>query len=434
MRIAVVPNDTILQQGAYDVRLSLFQRRTDDASGYVGSSVTREFSRQLGRTGATYAWDLTAVAMAVIAADRHVNRALVSEDGWTRVIDVTVAVSDPTRWEAERFLLERMFRFLTGDIWSIQFIAGGIQQASPRQARITRPETCVSLLSGGLDSLIGAIDLQVRSQVPIFVSNRVSGECSRQYDFARALGGRNRLVSLNHNAKTRCDHPEISQRPRSLAFIAFAVMAATTLDKYRDGDAVGLYIPENGFISLNVPLTALRVGSLSTRTTHPVFLADMQELLDHLGLRVKLVNPYKWKTKGEMMAECLNQDILKELAPRSMSCGRGGRIHTHCGSCLPCIVRRSAFLHWNGAIANDNTLPAYKRPGAAGNFLQPEFSQYDDVMQCLEAIDLVARNGERRWIGAALPTSRMGDVQAYRDVAIRGLSEIEDFMRDVGLV
>lgn len=350
------------------------------------------------------------------------------------MIDVIVAVSDPIRWGAERPLLERMFRFLTGDIWTIQFTGGGIHPAPPRQTNVSRPETCVSLLSGGLDSLIGAIDLQARSETPIFVSNRVSGECGRQYEFAAALGARKRLVSLNHNARTRCDHPEISQRPRSLAFIAFAVLAATTLDKYRDGESVDLYVPENGFISLNVPLTRLRVGSLSTRTTHPVFLADMQELLDKLELRVKLVNPYKWKTKGEMMAECLDQDKLRELGPHSMSCGRGGRIHTHCGSCLPCIVRRSAFLHWNGAIADDHTAPPYKRPEPADDFHQQEFSRYDDVMQCLEAIDLAARNGGRRWVGPALMAGRIGDPQPHRDVAIRGLSEIETFMHATGLI
>lgn len=81
MRIAVVPNDSSLPWGAHDARLSLFQRPEGDVAGYVGSSVAREFSSKLKRTGATYAWDLTAIAMAVIAADRHVNRAMVSEDG-----------------------------------------------------------------------------------------------------------------------------------------------------------------------------------------------------------------------------------------------------------------------------------------------------------------------------------------------------------------
>ncbi|WP_166145207.1 Qat anti-phage system QueC-like protein QatC [Methylosinus sp. RM1] len=434
MRIAVVPNDSPLPPTAYDARMSLFEFPKGNVEGYVGSGVRREFRKQIGRTGATHAWDLTGIAMAVIAADRYVNRARVSEDGWTRMIDIVVAVSDPVRWDEERSLLERMFRFLTGDIWTIRFIGGGFHPAPPRNPVGSRPETCVSLLSGGLDSLIGAIDLQAKSETPYFISNRVSGECGRQYDFAAALGARDRLLSLNHNAKTLRGNPEISQRPRSLAFIAFAVLAATTLDRHRDGEIVDLYVPENGFISLNVPLTRLRVGSLSTRTTHPVFLADMQELLDRLDLRIRLINPYRWKTKGEMMVDCLDQTRLQELAPHSMSCGRGGRIHTHCGACLPCIVRRSSFLRWTGRIDGDETQPPYKKPAHGHGFQHQGFSRYDDVMQCLEAIDLAARHGPNRWVGPSVSSSRIGDPRPYRDVAIRGLAEIEAFMRGAGLM
>ena len=73
------------------------------------------------------------------------------------------------------------------------------------------------------------------------------------------------------------------------------------LPQYRRGDVVELLIPENGFISLNIPLTPLRLGSLSTRTTHPLFIQQMQDILDALDFRVRLSNPYQFKTKGEML-------------------------------------------------------------------------------------------------------------------------------------
>ena len=73
---------------------------------------------------------------------------------------------------------------------------------------------------------------------------------------------------------------------------------------YRSGDVVELLIPENGFISLNIPLTPLRVGTFSTRTTHPLFISQMQDILDALGINVRLSNPYQFKTKGEMLHEC----------------------------------------------------------------------------------------------------------------------------------
>jgi hypothetical protein len=198
-----------------------------------------------------------------------------------------------------------MLRFLTGDIWSVAFVAGGFMPGGgPSTVRIgARSETCVSLLSGGLDSLIGAIDLHAAGDRPVFVSNRVKGDCSKQHQFAEAMGV-GTVRSLNHNAKTAARNPKISQRPRSLAFLAFRILAATTLDRYEDGANVTLHVPENGFISLNVPLTRLRSGSLSTRTTHSIFMDQMQGLVDALGMPVRLVNCYRHKTKGEMMMEC----------------------------------------------------------------------------------------------------------------------------------
>jgi 7-cyano-7-deazaguanine synthase in queuosine biosynthesis len=431
MKIAVLPNDVPFQPGIA-TRLALFEPPGAGTTGSVGTGILKEFVDAVGRTAATRAWDLTAVAMAAIAADRHINRAATSEDGWTRMIEVTVAVSDPALWIGLRLLVERMLSFLTGDVWSVSFVSGGLQPPPPKNPVGARPETCISLLSGGLDSLIGALDLRSVGQTPLYVSNRVKGDCSRQSAFAKAVGAENRLVALNHNARTGTSSPEISQRPRSLAFIAFGVLAATTLDRYRAGEIVKLFVPENGFISLNVPLTRLRAGSLSTRTTHPIFMRDMQSLLNGLDLRVQLENPYQFKTKGEMMAECADQTQLAYLAPLSMSCGRSGRSYKHCGRCLPCLVRRAAFFHHGGNLVFDTT--PYSRPSVVGVFTEPGFRRYDDVMQCLEAMDIVARLGARKWIGSAITAGRISNPQPYRDVAIRGLFEIQKFFSGAGVI
>src|SRR6266852_896439 len=45
-----------------------------------------------------------------------------------------------------------------------------------------------------------------------------------------------------------------------------------------------LYVPENGLIALNVPLDPLRLGSFSTRTTHPFYIARWNELLKMVGM------------------------------------------------------------------------------------------------------------------------------------------------------
>lgn len=433
MKIAVLPNSIPLPKGNFDARISLFESASSATNGSVGRGILQSFNRSATRSAPIHAWDLVALAVAVIAADRHCNRLATSEDGWTRVIDLTVSVSDPSLWEGLKPLIERMLRFLSGDVWSTCFVPSEFQPTPPRNRVTSRSESCVSLLSGGLDSLIGAIDLSAKGENPLFVSNRVRGDCRRQSDFAKAVAIQGHLVALNHNAKTDTPNPEISQRPRSLAFIAFGVLAATVLDRYSQGETVDLYVPENGFIGLNVPLTRLRAGSLSTRTTHPIFMRDMQGLLDSLGLRIRLMNPYRLKTKGEMMMDCADQNLLARLAPDSMSCGRSGRSYQHCGRCLPCLVRRAAFLYWNGKVSGDGTTPVYRYPSSANGFTGEDFQQ-DDVMQCLEAIDIVTRQSARTWIGPAITESRIPGSESYREVAVRGLLEIQSFFKAVGVL
>lgn len=430
-RIAVVPNHIQSVPGGADIRISLFEGRGPASSGSVGSGVVRRFLRTMQRSSAPVAWDMAALAMGVVASDRAVNRYRTSADGWTRTIELTVAVSDPQRWSATADRWASLLGFMTGDIWTIQFVGGGLQPHLPsRHAASQRPETCVSLLSGGLDSLIGSIDLMHAGETPVFVSNIVKGDRQKQFTFAQEVGrGRAKLLQLNHNVRTQGE-PEISQRSRSLAFIAFGILAACSLDRYENGEEVTLHVPENGFISLNVPLTPLRIGSLSTRTTHPAFLRDLERLLNDLGIRVKLVNRYGQKTKGEMLAECADQVTLAALAPSSMSCGRGGRKYRHCGRCLPCLVRRGAFLRWTGDVAADTTW--YEHPNNSPN-PAADFAASDDVMQARKAVRLVAQKGVERWIGPSITSAHVDDVAVYRRVAEEGLLEIQEFLQAVGV-
>ncbi|WP_246665004.1 Qat anti-phage system QueC-like protein QatC [Neorhizobium sp. P12A] len=404
--------------------------------------MANELFEWAGKSPATKAWDFTALALGVVGADRLVNRAMVSADGWTREIDLTVGVSDPYNWQGLSERVAEMLSFLTGDFWNLTFVEGGYHPAPPKRPAIARPETCVALLSGGLDSLIGAIDMEAAgNDVPVYVSNRVRGDVeTRQKAFPVALGATGRVLSLNADPRTPGMSAEISQRPRPIVFIAFGILAATLLDRYKDNEPVDLHTPENGFISLNVPLTTARRGSLSTRTTHPRFIQMLQHLLDELGISVRLRNRYQFKTKGVMMAECRDQQTLMRLAAASMSCGRAGRSYTHCGRCLPCLVRRSSFLKWRGRLDADTTI--YVHPNVDlrvqgrinSEFHGKAFAEYDDVMQTLTALDYVKRHGARRWIGPAIGSMSFGgQADDYRRTAEDGLLEIGEFLEVTGL-
>ncbi|MCW0047298.1 hypothetical protein OIU13_12245 [Brevundimonas sp. BT-123] len=137
---------------------------------------------------------------------------------------------------------------------------------------------------------------------------------------------------------------EETTRGRSFLFFSLGIAAGTALDK-----PFTLKVPENGLIALNVPLDPLRLGALSTRTTHPFYMARWNELLAALGLQASVDNPYWNKTKGEMVSECSGPANLKSLAPKSLSCsspskGRWSKKpQGHCGYCLPCLIRRASL-------------------------------------------------------------------------------------------
>ena len=91
-------------------------------------------------------------------------------------------------------------------------------------------------------------------------------------------------------------------RSRSLLYLALGLAAAAGF-----GVTTPLIIPENGWISLNPPLTTNRLGSLSTRTTHPYFLEELTGLWQAAGIETPLVNPYNNLTKGEIVRRCGNR-------------------------------------------------------------------------------------------------------------------------------
>ena len=81
-------------------------------------------------------------------------------------------------------------------------------------------------------------------------------------------------------------------------------------------------MPENGSVSLNYPLSASRRSSCSTRTTHPVFLKQMSDIIATLGFSSRIENPYVKMTKGEMVQECSDKDYLLQIVAESNSCGK----------------------------------------------------------------------------------------------------------------
>jgi hypothetical protein len=251
-----------------------------------------------------------------------------------------------------------MLNFLTGDSWSLAFRArprrfATIAPACPARL-FGRPFDDLSLLSGGLDSLIGAIDALEGDRTPLLISHAGDGATSDAQStifgalkthYSGSAFDRLRLWMAFPDGFIRGSGEEKTTRGRSFLFFALGVFVGSGLDR-----PFTLKVPENGLIAVNVPLDPLRLGALSTHTTHSFYIARWNDVLQRLGLNGIIVNPYWDKTKGEMVAACANGTLLRRLIPASLSCtsptkGRWQGLGTqHCGYCLPCLIRRAALF------------------------------------------------------------------------------------------
>ncbi len=311
--------------------------------------------KQLKLEPSELAMDLLVVACTMYTADTRNSRSEHGEDSWTRVIDLYIPVSDPATWDKQKTNLENIFKFLTGDIWSIHFRerADKTLKLSPRgtltRYKMPYQTNTVCLFSGGMDSFIGAIDLLERKITPLLVGHSKSSDvspyqkrCGDAINTAyKAIQPERIYAFIKVPKKGIFDSEEHTERGRSFMFLSLGGICASAL-----GGTSKLIVPENGMISLNIPLTPLRVGSHSTRTTHPQYFAMMQELFNGLGFKVTIENPYQFKTKGEMLQECKNQKLV--AGTETMSCSHpSGRYegmgNLHCGYCVPCIIRQAAY-------------------------------------------------------------------------------------------
>jgi hypothetical protein len=391
--------------------------------GSIAPGWHKELCR-LGVMPSVRVWDFVSLSLAVAAADLTCLRAR-SADGWTRVIELDVHLHDPHPWITQRAELESAFRFLTGDFWTINPLPGG--EAPPQSiVPLTHDADCVSLLSGGVDSLVGAIDLTTEGRRPIFVSQVAKGDAETQSRYAWELGAKNRHFQWNH--RIRLTHSsERSTRGRSIVFFAFAALAGSAVPTTA-GNPVEIFVPENGFISLNVPLNPGRFGSFSTKTTHPVFLAKIQAIWDAVGIPAVLRSPYRFVTKGELLANCSDQAALQRLVGDSTSCGRFGYYnYTHCGRCIPCLVRRASFIR---AGLPDST-PRYRFDNLQVNGRK---TGANDIGAAAVAYLSSQSMGVQRLIGGALSFADKTTRPQYEAVIQRGLAELGALLQQHGVV
>jgi len=370
-------------------------------------------------------------ALGVWAADKLVPRRG-ARDAWTRELTLHLPLSPPLSRLGPG--LEAGLGFLTGDDWTLKIreaqVDLGLAGVWPHS---WRPQGVV-LFSGGLDSLVGAIDLLEEGQRLVLISHYDFGQlASTQQALAAALAGYHGPGRLHHLALRVQfpEAPELTLRSRSLLYLALGLAAAAAF-----GPDTPLTIPENGWISLNPPLTGNRLGTYSTRTTHPYFLGQLTAWWRAAGLANPLINPYQSLTKGELLSQCRNPDLLKRLFSLTTSCARPvasrwrGLSAGACGYCYPCLMRRAALnrLGWDEG-------PHYLLDVLAG----PENLNHRTRGRDLRALLLALKTWEEtpQEIVARLHLGEPGPDLPHRFAAARqilthGFKEIAQFFQEKG--
>lgn len=209
-------------------------------------------------------------------------------------------------------------------------------------------------------------------------------------------------------------------------FFALAALAADAV-----GGDVTIHVPENGLISLNVPLDPLRVGALSTRTTHPFYMARVNELLGKLGLTSRLFNRYGFQTKGQMVRGCQQPVFLAENAILTMSCSSPAKARfakeesqrqpKHCGYCVPCLIRRASLL------GNITDLTPYQLPELHGHVIHTDKAEGSHIRSFELAISRLRKKPSRAQFDIHRPgplTDHPNHLQEYHDVYVAGLEEV----------
>jgi len=407
--------------------------------GLRASKIDFDYSilQPIRSASSSIALDFLFIAFVIYSIDKMVMRKS-SSDKWTRSLQVNIPVSDANRWSQAANELTKCLNFLTGDYWEIGFYDFNMNEIFPddRQQNQVQVNThAVSLFSGGLDSLIGAIDwLETNPNRRLALVGHhdpnIAGPLSSQNELIDLLEpvypGRIKPILLRVGQTP--SGPETTFRSRSLLFLALGVYVANTIST-----DCPLIIPENGTISLNVPLTPSRRGSCSTRTTHPRFLNSVQNVLTYVGLANPIVNPLQLKTKGECVESCHNQELLRQTAIHSVSCAKTGHRRTWlrrargCGRCMPCIYRRAA-LHKIGL-----DVEPYGRDFCQGEVdILGDRQLADDLRACFS---FLIQDTSREDLIKNLLINGNSDVQHlgdYADLVIRARNEIRTLINNKG--
>lgn len=409
--------------------------------------------------------DFLIIASSIFAVDRRIPRTNVQDidddrevkDNWTRTLKVNIPVLKIDKWLTVREKLEKILNFLSGDLWKLDFRKTTDRYRNDEYKKnkyikkgiINNDFDCVSLFSGGLDSFCGALHLLEQGKKVCFVGcmeyNQLKNRMKEIYEkididypdinkdlivFSTKPG-----IPKNINEKIRSKYTEDTSRSRSLLFISVAIAVASIVKPDE-----GIYIPENGFIGLNIPLTPSRMGSCSTRTTHVHFLRNLNELFEEIEIPYKISNFYAHKTKGEIVKEFQKNSTFIECVDETISCSHPtqgrmvGKTPINCGYCFPCMIRRASLnvIGYEEQTYIDNFDEKYKLDiKLIKKYGNPYTGRAKDLNALLAALHKYIKNDDPNFYKKQL--IKMGglsfdEIEIFNDIYIKSMEELKNMI------
>jgi 7-cyano-7-deazaguanine synthase in queuosine biosynthesis len=305
--------------------------------------------------------DMLNVAASVFACDLAFKRG--ERELFTRSIDLVLPVVNLALFNSIKQEIIYALYVLSDDNWSITFVnQSGIPEVSKQWKQDSKEK--ILLFSGGIDSLSAAVVLGKSNEKVHLVSHVTANHIisnsqeilfdQLQKKFPNQFSRDDINVGCINKTESGFPFPsdqdrEETQRTRSFMFLTLAGIIAR-----RHGSRDIIMMAENGQLAIHLPLTRNRIGAFSTHTAHPEFIESMSKILKQLlGYDINISNPYLYMTKAEVVSSSIIQD--REMIEHSVSCWRSARMggkNNHCGSCVPCLVRRIA-TEFNGLKLNE---------------------------------------------------------------------------------
>jgi len=308
------------------------------------------------------AQDLVYIASYCAAADQQINRGSknvdIHREQWRRRLTLCIPVADIAFWSRSdvTLALSNALYFATEDTWSFVFTER--TRTSNMQLSINELDDrslmgspdCVILASGGTDSLCALVEaIGDQGLHPIAVSHRPANQIHKwQTDLLDEVRRHFPHWNLPHVSCTMHrkgqDDADPSQRTRPFLFAALgtAIAASYGIDR--------VLLADNGYVSINPPISSELAGALASRGTHSTLLrllTNLNRLMAEPGEPVVQVeNPLAYRTRAEAL-RILSRFEMTNLLSLTHTCGKHRnrpRHQPHCGFCSQCVDRRFATL------------------------------------------------------------------------------------------